>query len=445
MAETAVTTSKSKRSLFGFFQSKIFPILLVNFIGSLGYGIILPFLAFLVIDFGGNEIMYGFIAAIYPLFQMFGAPLLGNWSDKIGRKKVLLISQAGTLLSWLIFLLAFVMPIEEVFSFETENLGLIAMTAPLLIIVLARAMDGLTGGNISVANAYLSDVTEESERKKSFGQMSSAMSLGFIVGPTIAGLLASFPNGNELTIYVTIGISIFGLAAIWFWLPDVPMKKEVYPCEDAKMKKTHGVEAQECYELKDEKKNKWKDVLTQENVPLMILLFFLIFLGYNLLYATFSMYSSTDLEWTAQQLGFFFTILSGVMIFAQGPVLGYLSKKYSENQLFVAGTLVMVGSFVCLTSPRIEVLYLGAVLYGLGNGVLWPSYLTMLSKTGDPNKQGSLQGMANGIGSFASILGLTFGGFLLTLFSASLYLLSAGILLVVFLLGIYLDRNRKGA
>jgi MFS family permease len=169
----------------------------------------------------------------------------------------------------------------------------------------------------------------------------------------------------------------------------------------------------------------------------MILLFFLIFLAYNLFYATFSMYSSTELQWSAQKVGFFFTLLSAVMIIGQGPVLNALSSRYSEQQIFIGGSVVMALTFACFTSNNPIMLYLAAVLYGLGNGVMWPSFLTILSKVGDPNKQGSLQGIANSSGSLASILGLVFGGFLLALMSQSLYFISAGLLVVIVVIGIF--------
>ncbi len=87
-------------------QVSIFPLLLSNFIGTMGFSIVLPFLVFLVIDFGGNSLVYGILAAIYPAFQLIGAPLLGRWSDTIGRKKVLLISNGGTFVGWVVFLIA---------------------------------------------------------------------------------------------------------------------------------------------------------------------------------------------------------------------------------------------------------------------------------------------------------------------------------------------------
>ena len=134
--------------------ARIFPILLVNFMGTLGFSIVLPFLVFLVKDFGGNAIVYGVLSATYSAFQLIGAPVLGRWSDTFGRKKVLLISNAGTLAGWILFLLALFLPIGTVFTFNSVIVGTFAITLPLLVLFLARAIDGITGGNISEANAY---------------------------------------------------------------------------------------------------------------------------------------------------------------------------------------------------------------------------------------------------------------------------------------------------
>jgi MFS family permease len=146
-------------------KASIFPILLVNFIGTLGYSIILPFLIVIVIKFGGNELVYGIMVASYSFFQLIGAPVLGKWSDQYGRKKVLLLSQAGTFLAWVIFVIALSIPNSTILSIEPRILGAFILTIPLLFLFLARALDGITGGNVSVANAYLADVTDEENRK----------------------------------------------------------------------------------------------------------------------------------------------------------------------------------------------------------------------------------------------------------------------------------------
>src|SRR3954449_1473596 len=100
-------------------QVTLFPLLLSNFIGTISYSIVLPFLVFLVIDFGGNSLIYGVLAAIYPAFQLIGAPILGRWSDIYGRKKILLLSHGGTLVGWVIFLIALILPIQNLFSINS--------------------------------------------------------------------------------------------------------------------------------------------------------------------------------------------------------------------------------------------------------------------------------------------------------------------------------------
>ncbi|HEY6537157.1 MAG TPA: MFS transporter, partial [Candidatus Nitrosocosmicus sp.] len=157
----------------------LFPLLLSNFIGTIGFSIVLPFLVFLVIDFGGNSIVYGIVSAIYPAFQLIGAPILGRWSDVYGRKKILLLSNGGTLAGWIIFLIALFLPVWHIISINSTIFGIFIITFPLIILFFARALDGVTGGNISVANAYLADVSTDKNRSKNFGKLSISANLGF--------------------------------------------------------------------------------------------------------------------------------------------------------------------------------------------------------------------------------------------------------------------------
>jgi len=132
-------------------QISILPILSVNFIGTLGYSIVLPFLIFLVARFGGNSIIFGILGATYSVFQLIGAPILGTYSDIYGRKPVLLVSQIGTLLAWLLFLAALLLPNISLWEVNSAWVGEFTLTLPLIILFIGRALDGATGGNISVA------------------------------------------------------------------------------------------------------------------------------------------------------------------------------------------------------------------------------------------------------------------------------------------------------
>src|ERR687898_1605921 len=152
-------------------RTPVFPLLLVNFISTLGFSIVLPFLVFLVMKFGGNAVVYSLLAATYPAFQLIGAPLLGRWSDIYGRKKVLLLSTVGTSAGWVLFLFALFLPAERSFTIDLTFLGTIVIILPLFLLFLARAIDGITGGNIFLTKAYLSGPSSDETRGKNFWKM----------------------------------------------------------------------------------------------------------------------------------------------------------------------------------------------------------------------------------------------------------------------------------
>ena len=201
-------------------KNSIFPLLLITFIGTLGFSIVLPFLVFLVIDLGGNAIVYGLLSATYPAFQLIGAPILGRWSDIYGRKKILLLSHGGTLAGWVIFLIALFLPVNNLFNIDSTIIGTFVITLPLAALFLARAVDGLTGGNVSVANAYVADISSDENRSKNFGKMAISSNLGFIVGPALAGILGATVYGEVLPVLAALILSLVVLVVIVFILKE---------------------------------------------------------------------------------------------------------------------------------------------------------------------------------------------------------------------------------
>lgn len=182
MSGSAAPTADTPRTLASG-KGPLAPLLLVNFIGTLAYSIVLPFLVFLVTRLGGNALIYGLIGATYPLFQFVGAPLMGLWSDRLGRKRVLLLSQGGTFIAWLVFCGAQLLPPTVLASVHSAWFGDFRVTPPLLMLVVSRALDGLAGGDVSVANAYVADISTDADRSRNFGRMGIAANLGLIAGP----------------------------------------------------------------------------------------------------------------------------------------------------------------------------------------------------------------------------------------------------------------------
>ncbi|GAB5409168.1 MAG: MFS transporter [Balneolaceae bacterium] len=388
----------------------IFPILLVNFIGSMGFSIVLPFLIILVIKMGGNELIYGILGATYSFFQLIGAPILGRWSDKFGRRKILLLSQGGTLIAWILFFIALILPNTILFEVDHSSIGVFLFTVPLLLLFIARALDGITGGNISVANAYLSDITTEEHRKENFGKMSASANLGFIIGPALAGLLGETVFEEQLPVLATILISVIALFVIQFYL------KESNPCivqdqtQTGQFKKVLGAELKDCYKDESGAELRFLEVIRLPKVGFILILYFLIFLSFNFFYVAFPIHAVQMLEWELFQLGLFFSTMGAIMVFVQGPVLTKISNSVSDKTLVISGSIMLAVSFFLFTNEETVITYSAVVLFASGNGIMWPSFLSILSKVAGKTYQGAIQGYASSTGSLASIIGLISGG-----------------------------------
>ena len=284
-------------------QPSLFPLLLVNFVGTLGFSIVLPFLVFVVMKYGGNAIVYGLLAATYPAFQLIGAPILGRWSDIYGRKKVLLLSNVGTAGGWILFLFALLLPSEKS-SIEIAFLGTFVIVIPLLILFLARAIDGITGGNISIANAYLADVSSDSTRSNNFGKMAISSNLGFILGPALAGILGGTIYGSILPVLAALILSLVTILVITFLLRESkPPSKEILVPEETTIRKVFSQECRDCYSPENTIKPRLRDVFKLEYISFLLVLYFLIFLGFNIYYAAFPTHAAKDLQVVSNTAG----------------------------------------------------------------------------------------------------------------------------------------------
>ena len=416
-------------------RNPLFAILLVNFTGTLGFSIVLPFLVFLVMNFGGDAVIYSILAATYPAFQLMGSPILGRWSDIYGRKKVLLLSNVGTAIGWILFVIALALPIDSVFNINLEYFGAFVVAVPLLFIFIARAIDGVTGGNISVANAYLSDISTDKNRSNNFGKMAISSNLGFILGPALAGILGGTFYGALLPVLAALLLSIVTLIVIGFLLREsIPKSNQILIPEKGTIRKVFAQECKDCYPQDSAVKSKFGDVFKLEHISFLLVLYFLIFLGFNVYYASFPTHAANVLHWSVTQLGIFYAVLSGIMVFIQGPVLRNALKQFSEEKLVIFGSLILGVNFALFFSERIISVYIAVVLFAIGNGLMWPSFMSILSKRAGTDLQGAVQGVAGSIGGVASIIGLIAGGVLYNLTGGATFLVSAVIIFSVFVM-----------
>ncbi|NIW79187.1 MAG: MFS transporter [Calditrichae bacterium] len=187
------------------------------------------------------------------------------------------------------------------------------------------------------------------------------------------------------------------------------------------------------------------------HIPLLIILYFVIFLAFNFFYVAFPVHAVENLKWSLFDLGIFFSVLGFIMVCVQGPVLSKISDKFSDSILTIVGSTLLIASFSLFTSHNIVLIYLGVLLFSGGNGIMWPSFLSILSRVAGQQYQGAIQGYASSTGSLASIIGLIIGGLIYGWIGVSTFWIPAMLFLMVFALsfkllpieGAYADKIDK--
>jgi len=401
------------------------PILAIHFLGTLGFSLAIPFLVFIVTDLGGATWTYGLLGATYSAFQLFGAPMLGRWSDRTGRRPVLLASQVGTLVAWLLFLGALSLPL-----IGTTELASATLTLPLVLVFVARALDGATGGNISVANAYVADLTRQTPelRQRAFGRMGMAASLGFVIGPAVAGLLGGTSLGARLPIAIAAAFAALTTLAILVLLKEPAGRCPKGPPGPGVLEAGLHQQAKPCH--KAPSKNAFLSGVTRGPVALLLAATFVLFLGFNFFYAAFPIHAVGAYNWSHEQLGIFFAVMAGMMVFAQGPLLSLASKHLNRRLIFATGMAFMVMALVSYQLPAGAITYVGAACFAVGNGLSWPTFQARVSELGG-EQQGAVQGVVTSASSLASISGLVLGGILYPSLGGNLFFVAAGFFIVV--------------
>ena len=336
------------------------------------------------------------------------------------------------------------MPFEKSLNINLPFLGTFVFIVPLLILFLARAVDGITGGNISVANAYLADLSSDRTRSENFGKMAISSNLGFILGPALAGILGGTIYGAILPVLAALILSLTTLIVIGFLLRESkPSSQEMLVPEEGTIRKVFSQECREPYSTANTKKPRLRDVFKIKYISFLLVLYFLIFLGFNIYYASFPTHAAKDLKWTVTQLGIFYAVLSGIMVLIQGPVLRKALKKFSEEKLVIIGNVILGTNFILFTSNNIVLIAVAVILFATGNGLMWPSFMSILSRSAGSKLQGEVQGVAGSFGGLASIIGLSVGGFLYSSIAGATFLISASVIFAVFVMSFRLLNQKE--
>jgi len=357
-------------------KSRLTTIFIIVFIDLLGFSLILPLLPFYAEEFGASPTLIGLLVASYAAAQLVGAPLLGRMSDRFGRRPILIISIAGTLIGFL----------------------MLGFANSLWMLFASRLLDGFTGGNISVAQAYITDITDEKNRAKGLGLLGAAFGLGFIIGPAIGGTLSVY--GFALPAFIAAGFSLIALLGVIFFLPESLTEEQ----RDALARKSR----QEF-----SFKNLWAAINRPRVGPLLHIRFF-----YGLAFATFQtifpLYALYRLGLNAQATGYVLTYVGLLVVFVQGFLVGRLTNRYSEANLIFISTVILTFTFFAwaLVSSLILLLIVLAPLAFAG-GVLNTVLNSSLSKSVYSEEVGGTLGLSASLESLTRVISPSAGGYLL--------------------------------
>jgi DHA1 family tetracycline resistance protein-like MFS transporter len=383
--------------------SRLLNIFLVVFIDLLGFGLILPLLPYFAGQYGASPFLIGLLVASYAAAQFIGAPLMGRLSDRFGRRPVLVLSIAGTALGFL--LLGLAEPLGKalaslVLSNPTpEQLQTLQYGAILGVMFISRVLSGLTGGNITVAQAYIADVTDAQNRAKGLGLIGAAFGLGFIMGPAIGGALSTY--GYAVPAFAAAGLATLNLIGIIFLLPE--SLSEERKAELAKQERRALISFTAMME----------ELRKPRVGPLMTVRFFYA-LASALFQTMFTLWAKDRLGLNVQTTSYLLAYVGLLSVIVQGGLIGRLTKRFSEAQLIAWCVVIQAVSLLAWAfTPSVPVLLVVLVPIAFSTGVLNTVINSAITRVVPPHEVGGALGTSSALESLSRIISPLVGGWLL--------------------------------
>ena len=358
-------------------RSPLLVIFLTVFIDLLGFGIVILLIPFYAQSFGATKFEVGLLFASYSIMQFLFAPIWGRISDAVGRRPIILLCLLGTSISFTFF----------------------GMAESLLVLFAARIAAGLFGGVISTAYAFIADVTTREQRARGMGLLGAAFGLGFILGPSIGGVMAE-AWGYPAPAYFAAGLALANFILAWFVLPESnpPDNRE----RPGRRKQVGGILS--FIQL--------RQALEKPSVRILLLLYFIIAFALSNMEATYALMTEEIFDWGARENGYVFGYIGIIMVLVQGVLIHPLVRKFGEHALILLGIILLVPSLGLLPfSPNLAILLLLSGLMAFGSGINSPSLTSVISKSVTADEQGGTMGLTLSLGSLARVVGPLWGGF----------------------------------
>lgn len=349
-------------------------IALIAIVNALGYGIIIPLLYSYSMKYGLSDFQNGLLFATFSLCQFLSTPVIGRLSDKFGRKPLLVISIAGTALSFITM----------------------AFAPSAIFLFLARILDGITAGNIPVASAVITDTTEPKDRAKGFGIIGASFGFGFIFGPAISALTVQIsPN---LPFLIAAAISIIAVIMTAIYLPETN-------------KNIGEVKHDALFDFP-----KLFHALTNKTVGTTLILTLLFSTTMSMFFYGFQSASVKQYHMSPHGISLVFTVFGVLGLIAQVFTLGWTTKKFGVKKTFIFSLLWVSLTFVVMFLTRTVLEFVIAnIVLGLANSFIQPLSQTILSEETDAKEQGEMQGVNTSYMSIGQILGPILAGFAATI------------------------------
>jgi DHA1 family tetracycline resistance protein-like MFS transporter len=339
------------------------------FIDLLGFGIIIPLLPFYAESFGADAFTIGLLGTVYSLMQFLVAPLCGRWSDRIGRRPIIL----GGLLASAVAYVA------------------LALADSLALIFAARIVGGIAGGNIPTAQAYIADITTQENRAKGMGLVGAAFGLGFIIGPALGGILTRF--GQSTPMWCAAALCFANFAAAVFLLPE----------------SRHGDRTRVSISRFD----LFRRARRHGGLLPLLLVFFLVSTAFSGFEATFALFTERRFDFNAERIGYVFAFIGFVLAVVNGILVGRVVPILGERRLIpLAVAFIGLALLTLPAADTVPALFAVCGLMALGMGFNNPSLTAAVSQLSDPSEQGGMLGLAQSLSALGRIIGPAWGGFL---------------------------------
>ena len=370
------------------FDKRLYVIFLIIFTEVLGFSMVMPLIPFLGLSLGLTPIQIGLIVSVFSFCQLFASPVTGKLSDRFGRKPLLILSQLSTLAGFL--LLGF------------------ATTA--ILLVAARLTDGLLGSNMTVSQAYISDVTEPRHRTRVYGYSGGVFGAGLIFGPFIGGVLSRIDY--SVPMFFAAAVTLISIVLVVFLLPETITEKpdklslgfnDIIPVNDAKR------------------------FVKTPHVRNSLLMFFIYNAGFHLFISNFSLLAETQFHVDADQVGFYMAWIGILRVVIQTFLIARILRVLKEGSMLRTGIVAMVVSMVTLAlSTDYLFVFVPLIFLAYGTGVSRPILISKLTNSVTQKETATVLGVNNSLMSIAQIITPIAGGFIIQyLPSQTLPLLSA--------------------